>query len=442
MTLTDALPHGAPRVPLLLAAGGAAWEREALAAISGSHQRLVLVKRCLDLTELLATASTGGADVAVVSDQLPGLDADSVDRLARQGVRTVVVATTGGSGGEDHPSALTLRTRLLRMGVAGVLDPGMVSDLVRHVEGVTAQDAGGAPEPSPEQHPEPSPEREGRVVAVWGPNGAPGRTTLAIALASEAAHLGHRATLIDADPYGGAVAPHLGVLEEVSGLLAATRLANAGELDPVALAGVAREVHPGLRVVTGLPRPDRWTELRPQGVAELLSVGRRLDDVVVVDCGFAVPPRTMDPFAEGPARDETTGLVLEEADLVVAVGSADPLGLTRLARALPEVLDRSPDADLHVVVNRMRGSLGWSRDEVGELVTGVAPRARVSFLPEDRTATDRAVVSGQTLAECGDSPLRRQLVELTRRVLGDETVRMTRRRRLRRLPGRSRFLAS
>jgi MinD-like ATPase involved in chromosome partitioning or flagellar assembly len=182
-------------------------------------------------------------------------------------------------------------------------------------------------------------------------------------------------------------------------------------------------VHRGLRVLTGLPRPDRWTELRPQAVAELLAVARRLDDLVVVDCGFSLPSRTVDPFADGPDRDETTGLALEDADVVVAVGTADPVGLTRLARALPELLEWSPGAELHVVVNRMRASLGWSSDEVATLVAGVAPRAHVSFLPEDRAATDRALVSGRTIAECGDSALRRGLAGLTDRVAGGDPVR-------------------
>ncbi len=71
----------------------------------------------------------------------------------------------------------------------------------------------------------------GRVLVVWGPAGAPGRTTVAVGLASEIAAAGHECLLLDVDAYGGAVAQHLGVLDEVSGLLAAARAANAGQLD-------------------------------------------------------------------------------------------------------------------------------------------------------------------------------------------------------------------
>jgi hypothetical protein len=41
---------------------------------------------------------------------------------------------------------------------------------------------------------------------VWGPTGGPGRTTVAVNLAFEAAAIGGEVLLVDADTYGGAVA--------------------------------------------------------------------------------------------------------------------------------------------------------------------------------------------------------------------------------------------
>jgi MinD-like ATPase involved in chromosome partitioning or flagellar assembly len=263
-----------------------------------------------------------------------------------------------------------------------------------------------------------SPERTGRLVTVWGPTGGPGRTTLAVGIATEAAHRGTAVSLVDADPYGGAAGQHLAVLEEVSGLLAATRLANAGALEPAALARVARQVEPGMRLLTGLPRPDRWHEVRSQAFREVLSTARRLDELVVVDTGFGLPEPALDVFAGGPHRDDMTLASIEVADVVVVVSAADPVGLTRLARSLRDLLDLRPDGPSYVVVNRMRGTLGWTERDIRYLVGGVAPRATVAFLPDDRAAADRALVSGRPLVGCGDSPLRRAVASVTDLVLG------------------------
>ena len=53
------------RVTVLLAAGGEPWEASALRLLDGDG--LVVLKRCVDLADLLASAATGQADVAVVS---------------------------------------------------------------------------------------------------------------------------------------------------------------------------------------------------------------------------------------------------------------------------------------------------------------------------------------------------------------------------------------
>jgi MinD-like ATPase involved in chromosome partitioning or flagellar assembly len=430
-------------VGVLLAAGASSWEPAALEALSAATH-VVLVKRCLDLADLLATAATGTAQVAVVSAELPGLDADSVHRLARDGVRTVSVMAAMSSRRRSDEDQLTTRARLLRLGVARVVSEDAVATLGEHLLDATRQELriDGGPGTSADSSADnsadnsvgtsaqrippqesasvfddvepPTEGTQGGLIAVWGPTGAPGRTTVAIGLAAESAARGVAVTLVDADPYGGAVGQHLAVLDEVSGLLAAARLANAGQLDPRRLAELAREITPGLRLVTGLPRPDRWTEVRPQALMDVLRVARALDELVVVDTGFGLPATPLDPFATGPGRDEITLAVLEAADRLVVVGSADPVGLTRLVRSLRDVAEvRAGGVDV-VVVNRMRSSLGWSTREIGELVGQVAPEAQVTFLPDDRLALDRALVSGRTLIESGDSPLRRAVAELTK----------------------------
>jgi MinD-like ATPase involved in chromosome partitioning or flagellar assembly len=403
------------RLPVLLAAGGATWETEALRRIDAASG-LVLLKRCMDIADLLAAATVGSAGAAVVSADVRGLDADVVLRLRRDGVVLVVVTRT------EHDAE-----RLARMGVVHLLAEAEVEQLPDVLLGIR-------PQPPVVVEPVPAEQVQGRVVAVWGPAGAPGRTTVAVGLAAELAHRGTGALLLDADPYGGAVAQHLGVLDQVSGLLAGSRLANSGQLDLQRLAGAARQVRDGLRVLTGLPRADRWVEVRPQAYDGLLTSAARLEPHVVVDTGFCLE-QDADGYAaaygggDGPVgRNAMTLATLGRADRLVVVGSADPVGLTRLVRGLHELTDLSPDAAPLVVVNRMRTSLGWSERDIVAAVCGIRPGATVRFLPDDRAAVDRALAAGRSLVECGDSPLSRALADVADVVQPREPVRAGRRR--------------
>jgi MinD-like ATPase involved in chromosome partitioning or flagellar assembly len=194
----------------------------------------------------------------------------------------------------------------------------------------------------------------------------------------------------------------LGILDEVSGLLAAARLAGAGMLE-ARFSSVQRALDPRLTVVTGLPRPDRWTEVRA-GTVELLLETAARHGHVVVDTGFSLE---QDGDLGGrPGRHQMTLASLEVADEVLVVGNADPVGLSRLARALVDLRESYPTTPFRVVVNRMRPTLGWSERDVAQMVAGFATPVGLHFLPEDRVAVDRALVTGRTLLESNtESPL-------------------------------------
>ncbi len=405
---------GSARVAVLVAAAGAPWEAEALDRLERGGPGVVLAKRCVDLADLLATASTGMASVAVVAPALPGLDADSVDALRRSGLGVVLVGSPDDlRDGEAD--------RLRRLGIDHLLGSG---DLEALPDTVTS--AGGDAGPPAEEADDPAPRRvghqRGRVVAVWGPAGAPGRTTVAVGLATELALAGRDTFLLDVDPYGGAVAQHLGVLDEVSGLLAAARSANSGLLDADRLGAFARQVAERLRVLTGLPRADRWQEVRPAAFERLLDEASRLAAHVVLDTGFSLETDLADPFGAAPQRNRMTLDAVHAADEVVVVGAADPVGLARLARGLVELRDVLPGVRPRVVVNRTRPSLGWSDREIRGMVEGFVTPLDVHFLPDDRAAADRALMAGQSLAESGESPLRTAMTGVARSIVGEPVV--------------------
>lgn len=385
-------PEQGARTCVLVLAAGASWESIAVPALTG-RAGVVVLKRCVDVNDLLAVATTGQARVAVLSLDAPGVDAAAVEHLRGNGVEPVAVLA---DAGRDD-----LRERLSRLGLVFAVGVDQLENLPGTV--LAAASVGHQASAPTTAGPASGPGR-GRAVVVWGAGGAPGRTTVALAVAGELARRGPAPLVIDADPWGGAVAQHLGMLEEVSGLLASARLSASGDLTG-RFVTIQRRVA-GLRVVTGLPRPDRWAEVRPGVVEQLITLGRRHGDVVV-DTGFSLEEDVEAELSGRPARNAMTQEAISAADDLVVVGAADPVGLTRLARGLVELRELTGGRDVHVVVNRMRQTLGWSEREVTTMLTGLVQVSGMTFLPDDRATVDRALLGGRTLVELGDSPLAR-----------------------------------
>ncbi|GAB3068879.1 hypothetical protein [Nocardioides zeae] len=462
---------------VLVVGSGAAWEPTALTALA-SRTDVTVLKRCVDVNDLLAAATLGQADVAVVGLDAPGLDAAAVEHLRRHRVRVVGVVDTTAS-----PEAA--RAHAHRIGVRALVPAGSGDALLTSVLAPPSTDAptrpGARPSTGPGSRPSdatvprgprlpssggradapghdaptwpgPAPGTPGtsgapgtpgdpgaaeqsvvggRVVAVWGPAGAPGRTTVAVGLAAALARRGRSTLLVDADPWGGTVAQALGVLDDVSGLLAAARAHAAGDLE-TGWPGLVRQVERHLHLLTGLPRPDRWAEVAPEVLEVLLPAAAVAGDVVV-DTGFGIEGDEAADLAGRPVRDATTQVALQTADVVAVVGTADPVGLTRLARGLTDLRELEVAAPVHVVVNRMRPTLGWSEAQVRAMLTDVARPAAVHVLPDDVAACDRALVTGRHLLDVGDGPLARGVRGLADALLpGPGVAARTTTRRLRR----------
>lgn len=262
------------------------------------------------------------------------------------------------------------------------------------------------------------------VIAVWGPTGAPGRTTVAVNLAAELARLGRTVVLVDADTYGASVAQHLALLDEAPGIAAAARLADTGGLSLPTLAQIAPEAVPGVRVLTGLPRADRWTEVRDDSLEQVLQMCQRLAQVTVIDVGFCLEEdEELSYDTRAPRRNAASVVALRAATQVVAVGAADPVGLQRLVRGLDEL--KAFAAAPRVVVNKVRSSAVGASPErrVEEALERFAGVGNVTLVPDDREAMDAAMLAGRTLAESAPtSPARRAVAQLAGDLVGVDVV--------------------
>jgi MinD-like ATPase involved in chromosome partitioning or flagellar assembly len=388
------------------------------------HGPVTVVRRCAELAELLAACQSGLARAAVVADGSEELTASLVDRLGAVGV--AVIALT---------DSVEETARLRGIGVAsaltGVESAALSDSIAEAVAQLTGSPAGawrsGPADPGAALTPvaadpgdSPDGPGQGQVIAVWGPAGSPGRTTLAANIAGELAADGKSVLLVDADSYGASIAAVLGLMDESAGLAQACRLADQGMLDTDALIRVATPVATKLgsfRVLTGITRADRWTELRASALTLVLERARQIAEVVVVDTGFCLEADEELSFdTMAPRRNAATLRSLELADTIYAVGAADPVGVPRLVKGLAELEAAVPQAAPVVVLNKVRSSAVGRGPErqLREAWARYGPALELGFfLPADFAAADAALLGGSLLLEAApDSPLRRAIADI------------------------------
>ena len=385
--------------------------------VLGRAPDVTLVRRCADVAELLSAGAAGVARVAVVSPDLRGLDRDALRHLAGHGVRVAGLVAPDDEEGER---------RLRQLGVATIVRPGDDAAAVARALVALAGSSTSSLPPGPldaatgEASPGEGSSGLDRaldvddadraavdaavptpVTVVWGPTGAPGRTTVAVTLAAQLAAAGVRTMLVDLDTWGASVAQVLGLVDEAPGVAAAARASEQGTLDVTGLARLAPEVVPGLRVLTGLPRADRWPELRSAAVDDVLRLARGVVEHVVVDAGFAVEDdEELSYDTAAPRRNAATLTALEAADHLVVVGAADPVGLQRLVRAVQDVAVL-PSPPPTVVVTKVRASVAGRRPEraIADVLGRFAGMDAVRFLPWSPDECDAALLAGRSLVE-------------------------------------------
>ena len=409
-------------IPVLIGAPDLACEPELVARLTRPGAAVSVVRRCVDAVDLLGASASGSARVAVVGPGLPRLGRDTLTRLAAAQVGVVGIALEGDEIGSRRLRALdipvvTLPVDDLDLAVAALVR-ALEESREPDVPGATPWEYSGATAADPASV---QPRAPGRLVAVWGPTGAPGRTSVSIAVADEAARSGTPALLVDADTHGGAVASCLGLLDDVSGIVIACRQADAGMLDASSLAAAARTVEGSLRVLTGIADPSRWSELRPPALTRLWETCRSTPGITVVDAGFGLEcDEELLHDTRSPRRHAATLTALAAADEVIAVGVADPVGIDRLVTGLADVRRIAPDTPVNVVVTRPRRSL-LGRDPEGQVREALRRHAgidSVTCVPDDRAAYDACLREGRTLAEVAPrSSARTVLREFTRRSL-------------------------
>lgn len=278
---------------------------------------------------------------------------------------------------------------------------GLEAPLDRHTEPWRIAEAltSGPKTPASSAESRPRP----RLIVVWGPAGAPGRSTVATELAVELARGGRHVALVDADTHAPSVALTLGLADEGPGFAAACRQADLGGLDARELTRIAVPLgRTGVDVLTGINRPSRWPELSERRVAAALAACREWADYTVVDIGSSLErDEEIMSDLDGPRRNAATLEALRAADLVVAVVGADPVGVARFLRGHADLRATIGATPVAVLANRLRpGTLGIdARGQVRRTLDRFGGIRDVWFVPQDPRSADAAILASLPIAE-------------------------------------------
>jgi MinD-like ATPase involved in chromosome partitioning or flagellar assembly len=252
------------------------------------------------------------------------------------------------------------------------------------------------------------PASAGQIIAIWGPAGSPGRSTLALCLAATLARRNQQVMVVDGDSCAPSLATMLGLHETQSGVQSLSRHARLQTVEAKALEACA--VHYSLggesfSVVTGLNSPAHYVDCGSLAWSLVLNTLRAAGHTVVVDLAaplLQLPGETIG----GPMRNALTLTTLEVADRVLAVANPTPPSILRLSRDWPRLAELADAGSIDVCLNNAPANDQHSIDESVHALWQFTGHDETTVFPRDRLwSAASADISTLLLSPEGKNPL-------------------------------------
>jgi MinD-like ATPase involved in chromosome partitioning or flagellar assembly len=352
------------------------WRRDLQAHVTDHVQGVVL-------RVLHEGANADGVDVVILDDTRDFLTRAQVLALLDKGIRVLGVFDATGRNGRGRAPLDALGVEALPIGdqpdvllqAAATLDPAALRR--RRVRPVTpfvpdvVEPNGNSSEP------------RSSVIVVGGGSDSPGRTEVAVAVASVLGARGASTVLLDVDEHDPSISPRLGYEVTPNVLDALAVLGSGGEIaDCLGRRAAFATGQIDFEVVCGLTSSADWSQTRE--LSGLIGALRSGWEYVVVDAGPQCGPDQIPP---GGARNAATRTALRLADHAVAVCTATPMGVLRFLQWATSAVELLGHKQLTVLVNRAPRE-SFHRSELIDQITSNLPSgaiARIEFLPADRS---------------------------------------------------------
>ena len=257
------------------------------------------------------------------------------------------------------------------------------------------------------------------LVCVWGTNGSPGRSSVAINLSFSLARKNFPTLLVDLDAIVPSLAPALGLISEVPGVSSLVHDALKGRLSQESIEKNVIEVNPGLHVLTGISNPKRWPELRTEGLIQVLKLCSQMYANIICDLSAVLPESTDSSLNDVDIfrRFDHIPKVLEISSRNIFVLSATPLSLIRASEAL-EALQEINKSEPLIILNKVNEiNLGQKYESTVEAILGRwVNSGSIYRIPDRPEIFAESWMRAESVQDLGDKQLNEIFDEISKEV--------------------------
>jgi len=257
------------------------------------------------------------------------------------------------------------------------------------------------------------------LVCVWGTNGSPGRSSVAINLSFSLASKNFPTLLVDLDAIVPSLAPALGLVSEVPGVSSLVHDALKGRLSQESIEKNVIEVNPGLHVLTGISNPKRWPELRTEGLIQVLKLCSQMYANIICDLSAVLPESTDSSLNDVDIfrRFDHIPKVLEISSRNIFVLSATPLSLIRASEAL-EALHEINKSEPLIILNKINEiNLGQKYESTVEAILGRwVNSGSIYRIPDRPEIFAESWMRAESVQDLGDKQLNEIFDEISKEV--------------------------
>jgi MinD-like ATPase involved in chromosome partitioning or flagellar assembly len=221
----------------------------------------------------------------------------------------------------------------------------------------------------------PANNRRGHITAVLGASGGCGVTEITIELGHQLAKRGEKTIIVDGDELSPSLAQRLNLPLHPNLRTAVDVVEHGTGRLSECLVGIGSN----LEVLTGLPHPKDWVEMRASDMEGLLGELSRGRPQLVVNASPLIEDLTT--FG-GADRFGISRAVVSTADTLVVVCPPTPMGVARLLDRVADLSELADGKPVHVVVSRAQKGT-FKRNEIAREIQRSIASNSVHFLPND-----------------------------------------------------------